>query len=122
VVLDTGTSIGLVPDDRLQAFYSQVTGAVNNATAGGWTLPCSSTPPTLTLGVSTYRITLPSADLIYAPVEDGSETCFGSLQSNAGLPFMVWGDAILKAQFIVFGLDGPNGGAQLGFANKPLEQ
>jgi aspergillopepsin I len=38
----------------------------------------------------------------YAPLESGSSTCFGGVQSNTGIGFSIFGDIFIKSQFIVF--------------------
>lgn len=50
----------------------------------------------------------------YAPIS--TSTCFGGLQSNAGIGISIYGDIALKAAFVVF-----NGSTkQLGWASKTL--
>ena len=54
----------------------------------------------------------------YAPVSDGSATCFGGVQSDEGVGFSIFGDVFLKSQFVVF--EDASGGPRLGFAAKEL--
>lgn len=54
----------------------------------------------------------------YAPLSQGSSTCFGGIQSDAGVGFSIFGDVFLKSQFVVF--EDASGGPRLGFAAKNL--
>ena len=54
----------------------------------------------------------------YAPVSQGSSTCFGGIQSDSGVGFSIFGDVFLKSQFVVF--EDASGRARLGFAAKNL--
>lgn len=59
-----------------------------------------------------YNAVVPGKYINYAPVETGSSTCFGGIQSNSGLGLSILGDVFLKSQYVVFDSEGP----QLGFA------
>lgn len=61
---------------------------------------------------------VPGSYINYAPVSDGSSTCFGGIQSDDGIGFSIFGDVFLKSQFVVF--SDASGGPQLGFAAKDL--
>jgi aspergillopepsin I len=50
----------------------------------------------------------------YAPI-DGA-TCFGGLQSNAGIGFSIFGDIFLKSQYVVF--DVSQGSPRIGFGQQ----
>ena len=54
----------------------------------------------------------------YAPISQGSGTCFGGIQSDSGIGFSIFGDVFLKSQFVVF--EDAAGGPRLGFAAKNL--
>jgi hypothetical protein len=69
-IADTGTSLLIVDDAVVSAYYDQVTGAQNSASAGGVVFPCSATLPSLSLAVGDS----------YMAVVDGSLMNF----SNAG--------------------------------------
>lgn len=102
----------LLDDEVVSAYYKQVDGATNDAQAGGYTFDCSTQLPDFTVTIGDYNAVV-SGDLInYAPITDGSSTCFGGIQSNSGLGFSIFGDIFLKSQYVVFDSQGP----RLGFA------
>lgn len=113
-IADTGTSLLLLPDSIVSAYYRRVTGAAYDSSQGGYTFPCSSTLPSFTFGIGSYRGVIPGPFLNYAAID--STTCYGGIQSDSGIGFSIFGDIALKAQFVVF--DGGN--LRLGWANKDL--
>lgn len=101
-IADTGTTLIYAPNAVVKAYYSKVSGSQNSGTYGGYVFPCSATLPNLVLGVGSYHSVVPGKYLNYAPVEDGSSTCYGGLQSNTGIGFSIFGDVWLKSQYVVF--------------------
>ena len=116
-IADTGTSLLLLPDDLVSDYYSQVAGSSNSQSDGGYVFPCSANLPNLTLRIEDYEAVVPGNYMNYAPASR-SGSCFGGLQSNAGIGLSIFGDVFLKAQFVVF--SDAAGGPQLGFAAKDL--
>ncbi|KAH7636076.1 aspartic peptidase domain-containing protein [Sordaria sp. MPI-SDFR-AT-0083] len=117
-IADTGTTLVYLPNAILQAYYKQIAGAQNSRSYGGWVFPCATTIPDFTFGVTAdAKITIPGRFINYGPVTDGSATCFGGLQSSAGVGINIFGDVALKAAYVVF-----NGGETptLGWASKPV--
>ncbi|KAJ5101927.1 hypothetical protein NUU61_004149 [Penicillium alfredii] len=111
-IADTGTTLMLLPDTIVSEYYKQVDGAEEDSSAGGYTFACSSKLPDFTVTIGKYNAVV-SGDLInYAPLTEGSSTCFGGIQSNSGLGFSIFGDIFLKSQYVVFDSEGP----RLGFA------
>jgi aspergillopepsin I len=109
---DTGTTLLLLPDNVVSDYYGQVSGAQQDSSAGGYTVPCSATLPDFTVTIGGYDAVVPGSLINYAPLQAGSTTCFGGIQSNSGLGFSIFGDIFLKSQYVVFDSNGP----RLGFA------
>jgi hypothetical protein len=111
-IADTGTSLILMPDNVLRAYYTQVRHAQNSNAYGGWVFPCSSSLPTLgvTIGKKTFEV--PGSIMNYAQLDD--KLCYGGLQSSAGIGYSILGDVFLKNTFAVFDL----GGQRVGFAKQ----
>ncbi|MCJ1474601.1 Type I transmembrane sorting receptor [Lambiella insularis] len=99
-VVDTGTTLTLLPQSLTKAYYAEVSGAVNSAAEGGFIFPCAATLPQLSLGVGTYQAVILGGDLNYLPVN--STYCYGGVQSNTGIGFSVFGLTFIKSQFVVF--------------------
>lgn len=101
----------------MRAYYAKIRGSSNSNTYGGYVFPCSATVPSFTFGVGSARITIPGTFINYGPVQTGSSTCFGGMQSSSGVGINIFGDVALKAAFVIF-----NGGSPptLGWASKPL--
>jgi len=112
-IADTGTTLLYLPAAAVKAYYAKVSGSSNSAAAGGYIFPCSATLPSITLGIGSYKAVVPGTYINYAPYSGSS--CFGGIQSNAGIGFSIYGDIFLKSQFVVFNGNVP----QLGFAAKP---
>jgi hypothetical protein len=84
-IADTGTTLMLANAAVVNAYYSQVQGAVNNATVGGVTFPCNSQLPNLQVDVGgNYMATIRGDDINFAPV-DATGTCT-SLHSPPPFP------------------------------------
>lgn len=111
-IADTGTTLLLIDDAVVTAYYSGVPSASYDANQGGYTFPCSSTLPDITFDVGGYSAVVSGSLINFAPVDASGTTCFGGLQSNAGIGISIFGDIFLKSQFVVFDSNGP----QLGFA------
>ena len=109
-IADTGTSLLLVDDAVLQAYYSKVAGAKN--TESGFVFPCNSALPDLKLqlGSEGYMATIPGEFINYQGLGGGN--CYGGLQSSQGQSIQILGDILFKSQFVVFDARGPS----IGFA------
>ena len=120
-IVDTGTTLLLLPDAIVAGYYAAVGGAADSAQHGGYVVPCAAALPDLTLHVGGHVAVVPGDLLRYAPAGGAAAstaaatTCYGGVQSQAGLPFAIYGDIFLKAQFAVFDA----GATRLGLAAKP---
>ncbi|KAL9125313.1 MAG: hypothetical protein Q9217_005471 [Psora testacea] len=115
-IMDTGTTLLLLPSTVVSAYYAGVSGARYDSTQGGYTFPCSATLPSITLGFGSYKAVVPGSYVNYAPLTTGSSTCYGGIQRNTGIGFSIFGDVFMKSQFVVFDSEGP----RLGVAPKTL--
>jgi len=111
-IADTGTSLLLVDEDIVQAYYAKVTSAQVSQTQGGYVYDCSETLPNFAVAVGSYMASIDGSKLTYAQVGGGQ--CFGGIQSNSGENIQIYGDMFLKNFLAVF--DGEN--TQFGVANK----
>ena len=73
-IMDTGTTLLLLPTTVVSAYYAQVSGSRYDNSQGGYTFPCSTTLPSLTLGVGSYKAVVPGPFINYAPLTSGSSS------------------------------------------------
>ncbi|KAL1967175.1 hypothetical protein VTN77DRAFT_3466 [Rasamsonia byssochlamydoides] len=111
-IADTGTTLLLLDNSIVNAYYQQVQGAQNDQNAGGYVFPCNAQLPTFSITIGNYEAVVPAEFLNFQPVDQTGQTCFGGLQSNQGVGFSIFGDVFLKSQYVVFDSNGP----RLGFA------
>lgn len=109
-IADTGTTLLLLDDSVVSAYYAQVSGAKNDQSVGGYVFPCSTTLPSFSVTIGSYTATVPGTLINYG--DSGAGSCIGGIQSNSGIGFSIFGDIFLKSQYVVFDASGP----QLGFA------
>ena len=80
-IADTGTTLMLADPTLVNAYYSEIQGAVNNASLGGVTFPCNSVLPDLQIDIGgNYMANIRGNDMNFAPV-DTAETGMSSLRS-----------------------------------------
>ncbi|KIY01365.1 uncharacterized protein Z520_02917 [Fonsecaea multimorphosa CBS 102226] len=105
-ILDTGTSLMLVPDAMLTAYWGTVNGSQVSQDAGGIIFPCDADLPDLQVAIGDNMATVQGSGMNFANVgadtNTGEQFCFGGLQSNQGLPFAIYGDVFFQSQFVVF--------------------
>jgi len=82
-IADTGTTLMLVNAAVVNAYYSQVTGAVNNQTVGGVTFPCSATLPDLMVDVGgNYMAQVKGSDINFAQVDACGQCTYPYLKKH----------------------------------------
>ncbi|KAJ9322311.1 hypothetical protein DTO027B5_4865 [Paecilomyces variotii] len=109
-IADTGTTLLLLDDSIVEAYYEQVDGATYDDSQGGYVFPSSTTPPDFSVTIGDYTATVPGEYISFESVGNGQT--YGGIQSNSGIGFSIFGDVFLKSQYVVFDASGP----QLGFA------
>lgn len=111
-IADTGTTLLLLDDTIVDAYYGQVSSAQYDNSQEGYTFDCDEDLPSFTFAVGSSKITVPGSLINFAPVS--GNTCFGGLQSNDGIGISIFGDVAIKAALVVFDL----GNKRLGWAQK----
>ncbi|KAI9724079.1 MAG: hypothetical protein M1812_000798 [Candelaria pacifica] len=110
-IADTGTSLILLNDAVVAAYYAQVPNASMNKQAGGYTFPCNTKLPDLGIGIGdTYTATISGNLINFGNVGGGA--CFGGVQGNSAGDLQILGDVMFKSQFVVFDA----GQGRVGFA------
>lgn len=67
-IVDTGTSLLILDDQIVQAYYSQIPGATFSRNAGGYIYSCSITPPDFGMAIGTgYTATIKGSDMVRSP-------------------------------------------------------
>ncbi|KAF2666170.1 aspartic protease pep1 [Microthyrium microscopicum] len=115
-IADTGTSLLLLDASIVTAYYKKVTGSKNDSTQGGYTFPCTATLPDFSITVGGAVRTVPGSYMNFAPIDNTGKTCFGGIQSNAGVGFSIFGDIFLKSQYVIF--DQTTSSPRLGFGQQ----
>ena len=68
LIADTGTSLMLMDDEIVQAYYTQVAGASQSQTAGGFVFPCEARLPDLKVAVGDDHLAVVTGQLMnFAP-------------------------------------------------------
>lgn len=116
-IADTGTTLLMLPQAVVTAYYGQVTDSSYDTTNGGYIFPCDADLPDFTLGIGDGMIVIPGSYVNYAPIDSANSSCYGGIQDDSSIGFAIFGDIALKAAFVVFeGGDEP----RLGWAAKDL--
>lgn len=123
-IVDTGTSLLLLPRDIVSAYYANVNGSWEGDY--GWSFPCSTHLPDFKMAfghTDDSKFTIPGGYINYSqtpptPGNNASNICVGGIQVNDGIPFSILGDIFLKSVFAVLDY----GNTRVGFATKPVKE
>jgi aspergillopepsin I len=108
-ITDTGTTLVLMADAAVTAYYNQVSGSSNSQSDGGYIFPCSTTLPDLSFAIGDNTATIPGSLLNFAAAS-ASGSCFGGVQSVGQGTQNIYGDVFLNANYGVFDASGPSFG------------
>lgn len=109
-IADTGTTLIYLGDDAVDTYYNSVNGASYDSSQGGYTFPCSSTLPSLSVSIGSSFASISGSILNFGAVDQSGETCFGGLQSGGDSSQNIYGDVFLNANYGVFDSNGPRFG------------
>lgn len=71
-IADTGTTLLLLPDDVVQNYYSQVSGAQDDSSQGGYVFDCNADLPDFSVSIGGASFTVPGSYMNLSPVSSGS--------------------------------------------------
>lgn len=108
-ITDTGTTLVLMSDDAVNAYYKQVSSASNSKDEGGYIFDCSETLPDISFAIGDNMATIPGS-LINFSSTSTSGSCFGGVQSVGSGTLNIYGDVFLNAYYGVFDASGPSFG------------
>ena len=111
-IVDTGTSLLLLDDNIVTAYYNEVESSTLDYAEGQYTFTCNTTLPDITFSISGYNAVVPGNLVNLGPMDDSGINCLGGIQGSDGLGQKVFGDVFLKSQFVVIDSNGP----RMGFA------
>lgn len=112
-IVDTGTSLLLLPKVMVENYYAQVPGSYYDRYFGMMVFPCTAKLPDFIFYVEDYIGIVPGHYINYGKASRGLD-CYGGIQSSETVPFAVIGAILIKSQFVVFDA----GNMQVGFAAK----
>lgn len=101
-IADTGTTLLMLPDTVVSAYYAQVSGATESQEEGGYVFSCDADLPDFTFGIGEGQITVPGDYINYMAVDTSGSQCYGGIQSDADIGMAIFGDVALKSAFVVF--------------------
>jgi len=104
-ILDTGTTLMIVPDQDAATVNNAIPGAASDG-QGGFTIPCDTTTQVaLTFGGTSFAID--SRDLNLGPAGDGSNNCISGIASGqvGGANEWLVGDVFLKNAYFSTNVD-----------------
>ena len=73
-IVDTGTTLLLVPQEVLDAYYKKVKGSKNSDADGGYIFPCDATLPDFYIGLGNYTAMVPASAINTGPADGDSKS------------------------------------------------
>ncbi|CAG8615240.1 3280_t:CDS:2 [Ambispora gerdemannii] len=101
LIIDTGSSIMLMPSSVTAAIYAQIPGSLYDSDYGGWLLPIDSDPSISVYFVFSGReFAVPVSDLIWDPIPD-TNLAGGGIQIQPGT-YWIFGGIFIKNVYLIF--------------------
>ncbi|KAF8936405.1 hypothetical protein BGZ58_004222 [Dissophora ornata] len=97
-IIDTGSTLLLVPEKIASWVHKQIAGA--KGFGGMWTVPCGSTLGKIEFDIEGVRFAVPGEDLVRERTRIQG-LCFSAIQSS-NANYMIIGDIFLKNNYVVF--------------------
>jgi len=122
-VVDTGSSLWMVPDTMARAYWAQVPGTKNSG--GNFVFPCNAKLPDVKVYIGNKHVVVPGENMNYQkPKGLSGGKCLGGISgmtikkgaTSAKMPFALFGDVFLKSVYTVFEHK-PGQSPRLGFAS-----
>jgi len=113
-IIDTGTTLCIVPNDVAAAIYSKIPGAKNDP-QNGWMIPANtdvSIGP-LSFSYGGQKFSVPTSDLLFEHTDPTQQWVFGGVQGG-GDNLWILGDVFIKNVYVVF----DQGQSQVGIAKR----
>lgn len=106
-IMDTGTTLCLVDDTLVEAVYKAIPGAKYDQNNQGYVFPSNTSAnklPQITLAIGDAQVEFQKEDLGFA--DAGNGMVYGSIQSRGSMDMDIYGDAVLKAMYAIFDMNG----------------
>ncbi|QDS74853.1 hypothetical protein FKW77_003122 [Venturia effusa] len=113
-IVDTGSSQCYVPATIAAAYWEAVPGS-SQKSGYGWTFPCETPLPDLTIAVSGGRVVVKGVNMNYKTIRTG--LCWGGLQADI-MGFSIFGDVFMKGLFVVHEVGEGGRAKRIGFAQQ----
>lgn len=68
----------------------------------GYQFPCNTTMPDFSLEFQGHPVVVPGEYVKYQPITKGSDMCFCGIQAGKDPKNAIFGDVLLKSQYVVF--------------------
>ncbi|GJJ06639.1 hypothetical protein Clacol_000833 [Clathrus columnatus] len=100
-IIDTGTTLVLLPEDMVASIYKQVPGSKYDQSEGIWLIPSKAKIPKIQVDIGGHDFPLNPKSFAYQRnVADGYD--LGCIQSRGNIGVNILGDAFINGNYIVF--------------------